>query len=644
MNILGVLLPLAALAAPASPRVTPPSPAQATSPWQYDDLRSGDWLDHWLVAGPFPAFSGAVPAEEAEAEAGLKAALDRDWLASAGGEARRAPPVTLTITTGGTPVAWTPVYSESGSLDFNAFYGRTSNAVAYAMAEIRSKERQRWWVQLFSDDGVKVFMNGVPVLDHFILRKFDSPADWFPVQLEPGVNRFMVKVVNGAQDWKVCTRWLSDGDALAVTASWADPEPLELLLAKGCPVDARVDGMTALHTAVLYSRSTTAASLLFAGAAAAPRSPAGVTPRHIAERQGADAITAMLRETKTPHSPAPARARQSDEMLTYHLAEGGPGAAVAVLEGGKVLYKACAGLARIDTNERVTTRTRFHIGSVSKQFVAMGVLLLAQRGRLRLEQPVRDFIPELPARFDHVTIRQLVRHTSGLPRELVATDPPPDAYRTWPQLLAAIRTATNFSEPGARYEYSSFGYVLLCIAMERAAGLPVAEYLATAVFTPLGMRDTRVDDASRDDPRLATSYYRTGRNWIAQENRGFIQREHQIRNIAGMTSTLEDLIRWDRAWRDPVLLSAEALADALKPGLLKDGTVASQGFGWHLGEGRRARQLWHQGQVLNFRALVWRHLDRPVTIICLMNVPGNEWNITDHLAQIWLGRNTWLQE
>jgi CubicO group peptidase (beta-lactamase class C family) len=183
------------------------------------------------------------------------------------------------------------------------------------------------------------------------------------------------------------------------------------------------------------------------------------------------------------------------------------------------------------------------------------------------------------------------------------------------------------------------------VALERASGKPIQEYLEDAVLQRAGMHDTRVDDPTRDDPALAWSYLRIARGWQRTWHPEDIRRASVVRNIGAMTSTLDDLVKWDRAWREPVLLDTETLKDAMKPGLLANGSTASQGWGWILGEGRRSRQLWHGGSWINFNSLIWRHLDYPVTIICLTNLrPSQEWEVTDALAEIWIGRNTWLQE
>ena len=311
-----------------------------------------------------------------------------------------------------------------------------------------------------------------------------------------------------------------------------------------------------------------------------------------------------------------------------------PGLSVAVVRDGKPVYMKGFGFADLEQRVRATPDTVYRIASMTKTFVATGLMMLVEDGKLSLEDPVTKHLTDAPATWEKITVGHLVTHTGGLgdiwsvpaasrPSELNAAN--------IVKLLAGI--PREFT-PGDRYHYNH-GAVLVGVVIERVTGKPFGQYLKQRVFDPLGMDSTRVDDPRVEITRRARNY-----GWDDATQK-WVEAEPLPANVSsladgGIISTVEDLAKWDAALYGDSLLKAETRRRMWSPTRLNDGTYASYGCGWQLGDVRGHRWVGHFGAGQT-STRISRFLDQKLTIIALCNFDrGDAGKIVDDLATLLL--------
>ena len=308
-----------------------------------------------------------------------------------------------------------------------------------------------------------------------------------------------------------------------------------------------------------------------------------------------------------------------------------PGASVLVLENGQPVFERSYGMAELETGRTATPDTQYRLASVSKQFTAACVLLLAEDGVLALDDPLRRWLPALPASADAVTLRHLLSHTSGLvDYEDLVPEGQTDQVHDADVLRLLEHEDRLYFTPGSDYRYSNSGYALLALVVERASGQRFAEFLRTRVFAPLGMTQTL---ARQDEgPVVASRAY--GYSLV----HGRWQRTDQSTTSAvlgdgGIYSSLTDLAKWDAAWYDDRLLSAPSRARAVQPATTTpEPDVEHYGFGWRLHGGMQ----WHSGESIGFRNVILRFPERHLTVIVLTNRNDPEpYALARRIAALW---------
>lgn len=313
--------------------------------------------------------------------------------------------------------------------------------------------------------------------------------------------------------------------------------------------------------------------------------------------------------------PAAGLSARVDQIVTQHVKPDGPGGAVLVLKHGKVLHRKGYGLASVEHQAPITPQTVFELASVSKQFTAAAVLLLADRGQLALDGDVRQFVPEL-AEHDPkrpIRINDLLHHTSGLPeylREVLATRENPQRIRLAdvPRLIAGKKLEFP---TGTKWKYSNTNYALLALIVERVGGKKFSQFMKEEVFAPLGMSATLV----LDDPETVVPHRATG--YTASKLRGLLRNEQEflILGAAGVRTSLDDFAKWDDAIRTGKLLKPETWKLAFTPGRLDDGKPHQYGCGWGIGPGF----VNHSGSWAGFRSFVMRFPAEELTVVVLSN-------------------------
>ncbi|MBP1473926.1 beta-lactamase family protein [Frateuria sp. MAH-13] len=297
-----------------------------------------------------------------------------------------------------------------------------------------------------------------------------------------------------------------------------------------------------------------------------------------------------------------------------------PGAALLVLKDGRPLMRKGYGLANLEKHTKVTPGTDFRLASVSKQFTAAAILLLAEDGKLTLDDSIRHWLPSLPATTDKVTLRQLLDHTGGLIdyEDLI---PPQRTTQVSDQDVLRLLSATprRYFAPGSAYRYSNSGYVLLGLVVEKASGLALQDFLQQRIFAPLHMDHTLL--YVHDDPTSTKSRV-PNRAYGYSEIDGHWQRTDQsvtsaTRGDGGIYSNIDDLARWDAALYDDRLLSDASREAAFSPHATVVGEPyeARYGYGWRI----TGDTLWHSGESIGFRNVIVRWPRQHLTVILLSN-------------------------
>jgi CubicO group peptidase (beta-lactamase class C family) len=296
---------------------------------------------------------------------------------------------------------------------------------------------------------------------------------------------------------------------------------------------------------------------------------------------------------------------QLQQLLSSVARFGEPGCVAAAAYDGGPMQTAAVGLANIATAARLESSSVLNIASVSKQFTAFAVLLLAQRGALSLEDPIVRYLPELSASAKGISIRHLIHHTGGLRDymellELRGRQQTDTVTREETlEILARQRSANTAA--GVAYEYSNTGYFLLSVIVERVSGKSLASFSAENIFEPLGMSDTRiVDRYPAGISRLARGYSPVADGFKVRESAWEQTGDGQVH------STVKDLLRWSENFASGKVGGKQLVARMLQPGVLSSGERLDYAAGLVLDDFHGLQAIAHRGTMAGYRAYLLR--------------------------------------
>jgi D-alanyl-D-alanine carboxypeptidase len=249
-----------------------------------------------------------------------------------------------------------------------------------------------------------------------------------------------------------------------------------------------------------------------------------------------------------------------------------PGLSLAIVEDGKIARAGAYGLADPSRDTPATTTTVYKIASVSKQFVTTAIMLLVQDGKLQVDDPVSRHLEGTPPAWQPITIRHLMAHTAGLPRESPAFEP--NKVKSDAEIVKATYAMPLRFPPGSKWEYSNAGYYALAEIITRVAGQPWTRFIQDRIFTPAGMMVTAPTNVT---PTLANR----ARGYSGTDNRQPADEWLALRASGAFLSTVEDLARWDALLYTDTILTDASRRQMWTPVRLTDGTTHPYGFGWH---------------------------------------------------------------
>ena len=311
------------------------------------------------------------------------------------------------------------------------------------------------------------------------------------------------------------------------------------------------------------------------------------------------------------------RETQLDDLAASHFKPNEPGAAVIVMRDGIPLLRAGYGMANIELGVPIQPDMVFRLGSITKQFTAVAILMLAERGQLSLQDPIERFVADYPTHGHKITIEHLLTHTAGI-----------KSYTAMPEFWVDIKEDKSVLEhigffknqpmafaPGERWDYNNSGYFLLGAIIENVSGHSYEEFLKQNIFERLGMPHIYYDLPAKIIPGRVTGYGK-GANGI--ENAAYISMTRPYA-AGSLASSVDDLAKWDAALYTNDLVDQSALKRAWTPYTLNNGMHNRYGYGWSVFDYQGHACIEHGGGIHGFTTYALRIPERRVYVAVLMN-------------------------
>lgn len=279
----------------------------------------------------------------------------------------------------------------------------------------------------------------------------------------------------------------------------------------------------------------------------------------------------------------------------WMLKEKIPGVSIAVASHGKILYSKGYGMSDLENSVPVTTKTKFRLASISKPVTAAAVMQLVEQGKIALDSSIQTYLPSFPQKPWPVTIRQLlghlggIRHYRGVTEERrIGTTP----YKDLEDALSIFSEDTLMMCPGDHFSYTTFGYNLLGVAVEKASGTPYGQYITEHIFFPAGMTQTVLDHSAEIIPFRTAAYTKDTLGVV--RNAFAIDPSYKAPG-GGILSVPEDMVRFGSAMMSGTIVAPSTFEQMLQPGRLNDSSVTTYGFGWSIGQKELAGAYFHNG-------------------------------------------------
>jgi len=342
-----------------------------------------------------------------------------------------------------------------------------------------------------------------------------------------------------------------------------------------------------------------------------------------------------------PASTAENYQERVDKIFAAYAKAGSPGCALGVIQDGNFVYRKGYGMGSIELDVPLSPQSVFYMGSVSKQFTAAGVLLVAEQGILSLDDNVRKYIPELPDYGHPITLREMLHHTSGFKDFLTLlglAGRDAGAIHSEAEIIDLIaRQKTLNNVPGGEFIYSNTNYYLLGVVVKRATKKSLNEFATENIFKPLGMVHTRYyDDHTLVLPGRVAAYD------SGSDGKFLVDwsTDYDVVGAGGLMSTVDDLLLWDRIFYTNELGKGTLITEMQTRGLLNNGKTISYALGLELGTYRGLPTVEHDGALYGYRTAVLRFPEERFSVVCLCNLSSaNTNNLVRKVADVYLEKS-----
>ena len=321
----------------------------------------------------------------------------------------------------------------------------------------------------------------------------------------------------------------------------------------------------------------------------------------------------------------------ADRYLAIKTEMGRFSGAVLIVKDEQVILRKGYGFADVAKRVPYTPETQHEVASLSKMFTAMAALRLRRQGKLRLEDSICGYVDDCPAAWKPITVQHLMRHTSGIPDYEAKLELGSDKYLAFmaqsnasAKILEEAKQQPLEFKPGEKFAYSNTGYVVLSYVIQKAAGVPFAEFVRQAILQPAGMKHSGFFGPRRAPRQLARGYTHGDLGWEkmlggAALTAGHLQPVPQLplappAGDAGLFSTVDDLYRWSRIMDGGGFVMAEEIAEVFTPGL------GNYGYGWFVDRGFNRGRLQHNGMLPGYLSEFIKYPDDKLTIILFSNL------------------------
>jgi len=320
-------------------------------------------------------------------------------------------------------------------------------------------------------------------------------------------------------------------------------------------------------------------------------------------------------------SPAigPEKIKSLDSLYRSTFQASDPGAIILVAQDGRPVFKKAYGMANLENNVLLNTDHKMGIGSISKQFAAVSILLLQQEGKLNIKDDIRKYLPAYNTYGKIITIENILSHTSGIPSytEMNGFDTIVNKTISNFQLVKFFEKQPLLFEPGTNWSYSNSGYVLAALIVEKITGKPFNDFLQQRIFRPLLMTETSLGSSEFILPGKSGEY-------SGPTPKGRIKMETQYNwywayGAGQIISTVDDMLKWDDALYRPGFLRSDLVSLAHKSFILKNGEDAHYGTGWAISTFKTKRMVQHGGSIGGYRAQGMRIPEDHLYILILSN-------------------------
>lgn len=307
---------------------------------------------------------------------------------------------------------------------------------------------------------------------------------------------------------------------------------------------------------------------------------------------------------------AQSKSSELENLMQHYYSNGIFNGAILVSENGKVIYRKAFGYLNNETKQKLTAESSFGLASVSKQFTAMGIMILKEKNKLSYDDKLIKYFPEFPAYANDIKIRNLLTHTSGLPHY--------DNYSDKDNLsnsdVLKILTESNQLDfqTGEKYAYNNGGYVILGLIIEKISGQSLAEFLKENVFDPLKMKNTLVFN----DPEITIKNRAIGYNRLGDIDDFKISHT----GSTGMFSNVDDLFMWEQSLYTQKIVSMKTMDEAFTSTILNNGSTFNYGFGWRINDISNQKSIEHSGRQFGYRTFIKRNLTENYSYIILTNI------------------------
>lgn len=336
--------------------------------------------------------------------------------------------------------------------------------------------------------------------------------------------------------------------------------------------------------------------------------------------------------------PTESQIKKIDSVLTILHQRAMFNGVVLIAQNGKPLYEKALGIANIANNEALTPHSSFNLASISKQFIAMMVMQLKEKGKLQIDDKVQKYLPSFP--YESITIRHLLTHTSGLPEYFDLAIRYNNTLDTLSndkmlQLFANLKPKLNFSV-GEKWEYCNTGYVLLASIITKVSAMPIEDFFKQNITQPLLLNDTFIYYLNMKNPLPSTVQRVYG--FERKNGKNYLNDLIRLDGVVGdgnIYSSAEDLLKWEQSLYTTKLVSKETLKEAFTPVKLNDGTSYNYGFGWRIKD--NGKILAHTGSWVGFLNSIERNIEKKTTIITLSSSTNDL--VREVVADILEGKN-----